>query len=69
MAIKQLSSMSRQGNREFLNEVTTISAVKHPNLVKLYGCCVEGGELLLVYEYIENGDLAQALFGKAVHHL
>ncbi|GLJ10152.1 hypothetical protein SUGI_0123050 [Cryptomeria japonica] len=62
VAIKQLSHLSRQGNREFLTEVSTISAVQHPNLVKLYGCCAEGGELLLVYEYMENGNLAQALF-------
>ncbi|XP_057856563.1 probable LRR receptor-like serine/threonine-protein kinase At1g53420 [Cryptomeria japonica] len=62
VAIKQFSHSSKQGNREFLTEVSIISAVQHPNLVKLYGCCVEGGELLLVYEYMENGNLAQALF-------
>eukprot|EP01018_Ginkgo_biloba_P000739 Gb_01991 [translate_table: standard] len=64
VAIKQLSSKSRQGNREFLTEVGIISAVQHPNLVKLYGCCVEGEELLLVYEYLENNSLARALFGE-----
>ncbi|KAI7756713.1 hypothetical protein M8C21_023934 [Ambrosia artemisiifolia] len=41
-----------------------ISALQHPNLVKLYGCCIEGKELLLVYEYLENNSLARALFGK-----
>ncbi|KAI8012073.1 putative leucine-rich repeat receptor-like serine/threonine-protein kinase [Camellia lanceoleosa] len=40
-----------------------ISALQHPNLVKLYGCCVEGNQLLLVYEYMENNSLARALFG------
>ncbi|KAF8110466.1 hypothetical protein N665_0083s0030 [Sinapis alba] len=63
MAVKQLSSKSKQGNREFLNEIAMISAVQHPHLVKLYGCCVEGAQLLLVYEYLENNSLAQALFG------
>ncbi|XP_057827742.1 probable LRR receptor-like serine/threonine-protein kinase At1g53440 isoform X1 [Cryptomeria japonica] len=63
VAVKQLFSKSRQGNREFLNEVATISAVQHPNLVKLYGSCIEGKQLLLVYEYLENNDLARALFG------
>ncbi|KAH9310234.1 hypothetical protein KI387_038145, partial [Taxus chinensis] len=63
VAIKQLSSQSKQGNHEFLNEVGTISAVQHPDVVKLYGCCVEGEDLLLVYEYMENGNLAHALFG------
>ncbi|KAI9121686.1 hypothetical protein K1719_008719 [Acacia pycnantha] len=63
IAVKQLSSMSRQGNREFLNEIGLISCLHHPNLVKLYGSCVEGDQLLLVYEYMENNNLARALFG------
>ncbi|KAG6634347.1 hypothetical protein CIPAW_12G112200 [Carya illinoinensis] len=63
MAVKQLSSKSKQGNREFLNEIGMISALQHPHLVKLYGCCVEGNQLLLVYEYMENNSLARALLG------
>jgi serine/threonine protein kinase len=39
-----------------------ISALQHPNLVKLYGCCTEGNQLFLVYEYMENHCLARALF-------
>ncbi|KAL6846296.1 hypothetical protein ACP4OV_023744 [Aristida adscensionis] len=62
IAVKQLSSKSRQGNREFVNEIGMISALQHPNLVKLYGCCTEGNQLLLVYEYMENNCLARALF-------
>ncbi|GMH24266.1 hypothetical protein Nepgr_026109 [Nepenthes gracilis] len=64
IAVKQLSSKSKQGNREFVNEIGIISALQHPNLVKLYGCCIEGKELLLVYEYMENNSLARALFGR-----
>ncbi|XP_056166968.1 probable LRR receptor-like serine/threonine-protein kinase At1g53440 isoform X2 [Syzygium oleosum] len=64
IAVKQLSSRSKQGNREFLNEIGMISALQHPNLVKLYGCCIEGNQLLLVYEYLENNSLARALFGR-----
>ncbi|KAK8469460.1 hypothetical protein PHAVU_005G079733 [Phaseolus vulgaris] len=63
IAVKLLSSNSRQGNREFLNEIGMISALQHPYLVKLYGCCVEGDQLLLIYEYMENNSLARALFG------
>ena len=63
VAVKQLSSKSKQGNREFLNEIGMISALQHPCLVKLYGCCVEGDQLLLIYEYMENNSLARALFG------
>ncbi|XP_006847778.2 probable LRR receptor-like serine/threonine-protein kinase At1g53430 isoform X1 [Amborella trichopoda] len=63
IAIKQLSSKSKQGNREFVNEIGMISALQHPNLVKLYGCCIEGNQLLLIYEYMENNCLSRALFG------
>nr|VDC98092.1 unnamed protein product [Brassica oleracea] len=65
IAVKQLSSKSCQGNREFVNEIGMISGLNHPNLVKLYGCCVEKDQLLLVYEYMENNSLALALFGKS----
>ncbi|XP_052207426.1 probable LRR receptor-like serine/threonine-protein kinase At1g53430 isoform X4 [Diospyros lotus] len=64
IAVKQLSSKSKQGNREFVNEIGMISALQHPNLVRLYGCCIEGNQLLLIYEYMENNCLARALFGE-----
>ncbi|KAK4787702.1 hypothetical protein SAY86_011535 [Trapa natans] len=69
IAVKQLSSKSRQGDREFLNEIGIISCLKHPNLVKLYGCCIEGDQLLLVYEYMENNSLSRALFGPVYQRL
>ncbi|KAK2994747.1 hypothetical protein RJ640_031020 [Escallonia rubra] len=62
IAVKQLSSKSKQGSREFVNEIGMISGLQHPNLVRLYGCCIEGKHLLLVYEYMENNSLAHALF-------
>lgn len=67
IAVKQLSSRSRQGNREFLNEIGMISCLQHPNLVKLYGCCIEGDQLLVVYEYMENNSLAHVLFGMYIY--
>ncbi|CAJ2659529.1 unnamed protein product [Trifolium pratense] len=69
IAVKQLSSKSKQGNREFLNEIGMISALQHPYLVKLYGCCVEGDQLLLIYEYLANNSLARALFGPEEHQI
>lgn len=64
IAVKQLSIKSDQGRNQFLAEISTISAVQHRNLVKLYGCCIEGQKRLLVYEYLEKKSLDQALFGK-----
>ncbi|XP_073001069.1 probable LRR receptor-like serine/threonine-protein kinase At1g56130 [Typha latifolia] len=65
VAVKQLSVTSHQGKRQFVAEIATISAVQHRNLVKLYGCCIEGDKRLLVYEYLENKSLDQAIFGKS----
>ncbi|KAI8560684.1 hypothetical protein RHMOL_Rhmol04G0276100 [Rhododendron molle] len=64
IAVKQLSVASRQGKDQFVAEIATTSAVQHRNLVKLYGCCIEGNKRLIVYEYLENKSLDQALFGK-----
>uniref|UniRef100_A0A0D9VE34 non-specific serine/threonine protein kinase n=1 Tax=Leersia perrieri TaxID=77586 RepID=A0A0D9VE34_9ORYZ len=62
VAVKKLSSQSSQGNREFLNEIGIISALRHPNLVRLFGCCIDGEQLLLIYEFLENNSLGRALF-------
>ncbi|XAR56866.1 Non-specific serine/threonine protein kinase [Bertholletia excelsa] len=62
-AIKVLSTESRQGLKEFLTEIQVISDIEHENLVKLYGCCVEGHHRILVYNYLENNSLAQTLLG------
>ncbi|XP_058071818.1 probable LRR receptor-like serine/threonine-protein kinase At1g56130 isoform X4 [Magnolia sinica] len=69
VAVKQLSAASRQGRSQFMAEIATISSVQHRNLVKLYGCCVEGDKRLLVYEYLDNKSLDQALFGGSNLHL
>lgn len=63
VAIKCLSAESRQGIREFLTELDMISNTRHPNLVQLIGCCIEGENRMLVYEYLENNSLATALLG------
>ncbi|XP_010499483.1 PREDICTED: probable LRR receptor-like serine/threonine-protein kinase At1g29720 isoform X2 [Camelina sativa] len=65
IAVKKLSSKSHQGNKEFVTEIGMIACLQHPNLVKLYGCCVEKNQLLLVYEYLENNCLSDALFGRS----
>ncbi|GAA0147304.1 hypothetical protein LIER_07039 [Lithospermum erythrorhizon] len=69
VAVKQLAVASNQGKSQFVAEIATISAVQHKNLVKLYGCCIEGANRLLVYEYLENKSLDQALFGDTKLHL
>ncbi|KAK7302754.1 hypothetical protein RJT34_13650 [Clitoria ternatea] len=64
VAVKTLSVGSRQGVREFLAEIKTLSNVKHSNLVELIGFCIQGPSRTLVYEYVENGNLDSALLGR-----
>ncbi|KAJ0725501.1 putative protein kinase RLK-Pelle-DLSV family [Helianthus annuus] len=62
VAIKQLSSRSKQGIEEFLAEIAMISMLNHDNLVKLIGFCAHE-PLCLVYEYMTNNSLSHALSG------
>lgn len=63
VAIKVLSARSKQGHREFVSELTTVSSISHDNLVKLCGSCIDGYHKILVYDYMENGSLDQTLLG------
>ncbi|TKY66101.1 putative receptor protein kinase ZmPK1 [Spatholobus suberectus] len=59
-AIKRLNE-AEQGEGEFLAEVSIIGRLNHMNLIEMWGYCAEGKHRLLVYEYMENGSLAENL--------
>ncbi|KAG6529760.1 protein STRUBBELIG-RECEPTOR FAMILY 8-like isoform X1 [Zingiber officinale] len=59
LAIKKIDSaaLSIQEEDNFLEAVSNISRLRHPNIVAFSGYCAEYGQRLLVYEYIGNGTL------------
>ncbi|XP_077218467.1 putative receptor-like protein kinase At5g18500 [Tasmannia lanceolata] len=63
VAVKKLLNNLGQAEKEFRVEVEAIGHVRHKNLVRLLGYCVEGTHRMLVYEYVNNGNLEQWLHG------
>ncbi|KAL0321109.1 UNVERIFIED_CONTAM: protein STRUBBELIG-RECEPTOR FAMILY 8 [Sesamum radiatum] len=63
MAIKKVDSaaLSLQEEDNFLEAISNMSRLRHPNIVALAGYCVEHGQRLLVHDYIGNGSLHDML--------
>ncbi|KAG6639717.1 protein STRUBBELIG-RECEPTOR FAMILY 3-like isoform X1 [Carya illinoinensis] len=63
LAIKKLDTKvsKQQSDEDFLELVSSISKIRHANIVELVGYCAEHGQQLLVYEYCRNGALHDAL--------
>ncbi|KAH7840839.1 hypothetical protein Vadar_022395 [Vaccinium darrowii] len=64
VAVKRLYEHTYKQVKQFMNEIKILTCLSHPNLVTLYGCTSRHSrELLLVYEYIPNGTVADHLHG------
>ncbi|KAI9157155.1 hypothetical protein LWI28_017657 [Acer negundo] len=68
VAVKKILNNVGQAEKEFRVEVEAIGHVRHKNLVRLLGYCVEGTHRILVYEYVNNGNLEQWLHGAMRQH-
>nr|CAB3477989.1 unnamed protein product [Digitaria exilis] len=63
VAVKRLYNSYRR-LEQFQNEAAILSGLRHPNLVMFYGCTSsQSRELLLVYEFVANGTIADHLHG------
>ncbi|KAJ4773300.1 Protein kinase superfamily protein [Rhynchospora pubera] len=63
IAVKVLANDSKQGEKEFQNEVLLLGRLHHRNLVNLVGYCAEKGQHMLIYVFMPNGSLASHLYG------
>ncbi|XP_050223100.1 probable receptor-like protein kinase At2g42960 [Mercurialis annua] len=68
VAVKKILNNVGQAEKEFRVEVEAIGHVRHKNLVRLLGYCMEGTHRMLVYEYVNNGNLEQWLHGAMRQH-
>ncbi|KAE9598175.1 hypothetical protein Lal_00004048 [Lupinus albus] len=67
VAVKKILNNVGQAEKEFRVEVEAIGHVRHKNLVRLLGYCIEGTDRMLVYEFVNNGNLEQWLHGAMRH--
>lgn len=65
VAVKKLSPDAFQGLREFRAEMETLGRIRHPNIVKILGYCATGTDRVLIYEFVEKGNLDQWLYDTA----
>ncbi|VFQ61102.1 unnamed protein product [Cuscuta campestris] len=64
-----LAEKGEKFEKTFAAELAAVAHLRHRNLVKLRGWCVDDDRLLLVYEYMPNRSLDRVLFKKTEHFL
>ncbi|KAL1188209.1 LEAF RUST 10 DISEASE-RESISTANCE LOCUS RECEPTOR-LIKE PROTEIN KINASE-like 1.1 [Cardamine amara subsp. amara] len=69
VAVKRLYEHNYRRLEQFMNEIEILTRLHHKNLVSLYGCTSRRSqELLLVYEFVPNGTVADHLHGDNPPH-
>ncbi|XP_078157035.1 G-type lectin S-receptor-like serine/threonine-protein kinase At1g61490 [Carex rostrata] len=63
IAVKRVSRSAHNGNEQLKNELNLLARLKHKNLVKLLGFCIQREEIILCFEFMTNSSLDQVLYG------
>nr|XP_043615287.1 protein STRUBBELIG-RECEPTOR FAMILY 7-like [Erigeron canadensis] len=63
VAVKKINLSALPGDlsEDFVDIVSDVSRLRHPNVTELVGYCSEHGQHLLVYEFLKNGSLYEFL--------
>ncbi|XP_078718563.1 BDNF/NT-3 growth factors receptor, partial [Lampetra fluviatilis] len=61
VAAKTLKDLSEGARKDFYREAELLTNLQHEHIVRFYGVCVEGEPLIMVFEYMKNGDLNKFL--------
>ncbi|KAG0623819.1 hypothetical protein M758_3G204700 [Ceratodon purpureus] len=61
LAVKRINYELKHAEKTFLAEISSLSHIKHGNIVQLQGWCHEKSRLLLLYDYMPNGSLNEWL--------
>ncbi|GLJ32910.1 hypothetical protein SUGI_0662930 [Cryptomeria japonica] len=61
VAVKKMEG-SRQSEKQFRAEISSLGHIQHANLIRLRGFCAEGSRRFLIYDYMANGSLNSFLF-------
>ncbi|KAM7250003.1 hypothetical protein ACFE04_021886 [Oxalis oulophora] len=64
IAVKKLLGFGNSHDHGFKAEIQTLGNIRHRNIVRLIAFCSNKETNLLVYEYMKNGSLGEALHGK-----
>ena len=58
VAVKTLKETRMDDTRrDFDREAELLTTLHHENIVTFYGVCIDGEQLMMIFEYMENGDL------------
>ncbi|KAF3788079.1 putative receptor-like protein kinase [Nymphaea thermarum] len=69
VAVKMLNGSLARGLKEFTSEVKLLMGINHKCLVSLIGFCEEDAKVILMYEYMSNGNLHNLLAANSLKEL